>query len=172
MRWQRPWTQSTFCGLSPDSVQDGFFPFPNANTTYEAFHLMNDAPVPNKRNLHPVQPVTNIPAECLDAYLSVGLPCPCIPTPVHPEDDRRADTAAAHQSGPPEIPSDIDIVWTWVNGSEPLHAAELDMTRRKHGYTPSPKLFRYARHHFLTPRLLCSFLFLLFSLLTVAFSHT
>lgn len=151
LRWQRPWTRSTLCGLSPDSVPDGFVSLPDTSTTYEAFHLINDASVPNKMELHPIQPVTNIPAECLDAYLSIGLPCPCIPTPVHAEADRRADSTASHGSDSPEVPNDIDIVWTWVNGSEPLHVAELDVTRIKYGYTPSPKLFRYAWHQFLTP---------------------
>lgn len=144
LRWQRPWRDDAFCSLQRTSAADGFEAVEHDNgraSTYEKFHLADDTGT-RLRSLeiavHAIQPVTSVPAECLDNYLALGLPCPCIPTspPFSNETQPSLPT-----------PKTIDVLWTWVNGSDPLHRKELDATRTRYGLPPtSPKLFRWVFH--------------------------
>lgn len=149
IRWQRPWRDDTFCSLhQPPAKSLGFdlvsFPESGTSATYE--HLEGNRAYDAQAKvetaaaaLHPVQPVTSIPAHCLDSYMASGHPCPCIPSDADPIDS----DAVSHNS--------IDILWAWVNGSDPLHIRQLDATRRLYGLPISnAKLFRSAIDSLLT----------------------
>ncbi|KAG7448582.1 uncharacterized protein BT62DRAFT_992613 [Guyanagaster necrorhizus] len=70
-------------------------------------------------------PVTSIPVACLEDYFS-GQSCSRSVT------DSEFNSRAL-----------IDIVWSWVNGSDPLHIAALNDTEHAYGYGSSkPKLYR------------------------------
>ncbi|KAK0458963.1 uncharacterized protein EV420DRAFT_1479618 [Desarmillaria tabescens] len=73
-------------------------------------------------------PVTPVPVDCLEDYFA-GQAC------------SRSLTQSANSEFNSRAP--IDIVWTWVNGSDPLHLAALDDTKHAYGYSSSkPKLYR------------------------------
>ncbi|KAK0462958.1 uncharacterized protein EV420DRAFT_1521921 [Desarmillaria tabescens] len=73
-------------------------------------------------------PVTPIPADCLEEYF-LGKVCP---GPDAEKTDNNTSTAAR-----------LDIVWSWVNGSDPLHTAALSEAEHELGYaTSKPKLYR------------------------------
>ncbi|KIO29921.1 hypothetical protein M407DRAFT_161282 [Tulasnella calospora MUT 4182] len=67
----------------------------------------------------------DIPADCLDDYIALGVPCKA------PDDDERTRT--------------LDIVWAYVNGSDPLHKAaylqnnEEVVSKGHRGYRRPPK---------------------------------
>lgn len=141
LRWQRPWRDDSFCRLHQSSSKFPSFDavsFPEAGTSATYEHLERNYAGDSRTEttataaaLHPVQPVTSIPAECLDSYLALGHPCPCIPS----DSDPSNSFDVAQKS--------IDVLWAWVNGSDPLHREQLDATRQLYGLSVSnAKLFR------------------------------
>lgn len=77
-------------------------------------------------------PVTSIPVDCLEDYFS-GQAC------------SRSLTDSADSDFNSRAP--IDIVWSWVNGSDPLHIAALNDIGHAYGYGSSkPKLYRCVLH--------------------------
>lgn len=158
LRWQRPWRDDLLCRLSRGSVRSGIVSV--NSTSYYSFSLppsdrlqieggASDSPTP-----HPVQPVTSIPAYCLEAYFA-GLPCSCAtPSPAsRPPSLSRSGTQSAKSMGSDEVverfaaPPLLDVLWTWVNGSDPLHAQELQASRRRlrRPDESGKKLFRFVR---------------------------
>ncbi|KAK0496003.1 hypothetical protein EDD18DRAFT_1390447 [Armillaria luteobubalina] len=92
--------------------------------TYDQFSNYRDG------NLKPfgLLPVTSIPVHCLEDYFS-GQACSL----------SLADSANTNFNSR----APIDIVWSWVNGSDPLHMATLNDIEHTYGYGHSkPKLYR------------------------------
>ncbi|EIN06530.1 hypothetical protein PUNSTDRAFT_136385 [Punctularia strigosozonata HHB-11173 SS5] len=91
-----------------------YFPgsLPGPLTTF--YHLYRPAtPRPASNSLRPVRAHSKIPLQCLDTWYSTG----------------RWDPNCSHGMADLEEPR-IDFVWTWVNGSDPLHASA------RHAYPP------------------------------------
>ncbi|KAK0232724.1 hypothetical protein IW262DRAFT_1257949 [Armillaria fumosa] len=91
------------------------------SSTYDKFTSHRDDATPTRFSLLPVTP---IPGVCLEDYFS-GQPCSCL----------------GYENGTTLEP--MDIVWAWVNGSDPLHIKALEGTQLENGYgTSKPKLYR------------------------------
>lgn len=104
----------------------------NYNSTYLPFEPETSLDLP------PIEHTDSLPLSCLDAFFSKGVRC---------------DAWRSH-------PVRFDVVWTWVNGTDPLHqhvSAEAEMEyfppeQRPNCQTPKElKQFRYVepRAHFL-----------------------
>jgi hypothetical protein len=86
-------------------------------------------PLPPPRLL-PNRPL--LPLACLEAQLSLGLQIPCFP-PL--------------EEGYPKV----DIVWTWVNGSDPIHAETRKDKQKDFYIKASDKMYRFVAwppHHY------------------------
>ncbi|KAG9050664.1 hypothetical protein FS837_003391 [Tulasnella sp. UAMH 9824] len=83
------------------------------------------SPWPTSQGSSPDAEMPDIPAHCLDDHIALGAPCKA------PGDDERTRT--------------LDIVWAYVNGSDPLHKAAYQQNKAElvpkdqRGYRPPPK---------------------------------
>ena len=146
LRWQKPWRDDLLCGSSKPIRGNGLVSLDF--TSYYSFDISpSDA---NVGSSHPVQPVTSIPAYCLEAYFA-GLPCSCAPnqpsSPLIPAQNTENSTHFNNGFGKTSL---LDVFWTWVNGSDPLHATQLQSSRNKYGWTDDhgAKLFRSVHYTF------------------------
>ncbi|KAG7450868.1 uncharacterized protein BT62DRAFT_1001714 [Guyanagaster necrorhizus] len=116
-QWQTKYSPSALCTpTNRHSIPELTY---SHSSTYDQFTSHRNASPPPFSLL----PVTPIPGVCLEDYFS-GQPCSC----------------TGHENITAEP---IDIVWAWVNGSDPLHIVALEETQRVNGYgTSKPKLYR------------------------------
>ncbi len=117
-QWQAKYSPSALCTpTNQHSIPELTY---SHSSTYDKFTSHRDA-TPTRFSLLPVTP---IPGVCLEDYFS-GQPCSCM----------------GYENK--TTPEPMDIVWAWVNGSDPLHIKALEETQLVNGYgTPKPKLYR------------------------------
>ncbi|KAK0436583.1 hypothetical protein EV421DRAFT_1831355 [Armillaria borealis] len=120
--WQTKYSPSSLC--TPTNQPGKPHLITVKSNSYDSFTFHGDI----ARKPFSLLPVTPIPANCLEDYF-LGKACP---GPDAEKTDNRTSTA---------VP--MDIVWSWVNGSDPLHTAALSETEHELGYaTSKPKLYR------------------------------
>jgi hypothetical protein len=117
--WRADWETDSLCGLSLSQEERKIVSFDGQNNI--AFRL--PPPLLATRLPFTLKPTTSLPAYCIDSHLSRGTPCPCT--------IRDLDN-----------PTKLDVIWSWVNGSDPLHIRSLQATQKLLSYTSVPKLFR------------------------------
>lgn len=122
--WQTNYSPSSLCTPS-NQPRDPHLMSVHSNS-YNAFTLHEDT----SRKPFSLLPVTPIPVSCLEEYFR-GKICP----------GTEAETTG--NNTPTAALAPMDIVWSWVNGSDPLHVAALSEAEHALSYaTSKPKLYR------------------------------
>ncbi|KAK0440396.1 uncharacterized protein EV420DRAFT_1650528 [Desarmillaria tabescens] len=118
-QWQTKYSPSTLCTpTNQHSIPELTY---SHSSTYDRFTSHRRC---KPRHLSAYYLLRPIPGVCLEEYFS-GQPCSCMGY------ENRT------------TPEPMDIVWAWVNGSDPLHIRALEETQRVNGYgTSKPKLYR------------------------------
>lgn len=133
--WQAPYDSSTLC---PSTTYSSLGVMDFKDQAYNGFVVDRS----HKAKPFSVVPVTPTPAYCLDSHFEFGTPCPCVEEPVVRRrlGLKKPQRYVTRDNTPL---SRMDMVWTWLNGSDPLHLKGLSVTQEQLGYnTSKPKLFR------------------------------